>query len=138
MPAGLLAVVAPPPAALLPPCWPPCRPNHAPLLPLRLGVAPPLPARRPLPRPTFLPTFCYASCRALEEAVYDEAGHEEECSKVHVVRALLRVNVDMPEKTAQQVGVRRRLGVCNKPHRGTVLAGWQAGGCAWRRSQRCA
>lgn len=42
--------------------------------------------------------------RALEEAVYDEAGHEEECGRQHVARALMRVDLDLPEKAAQQVG----------------------------------
>lgn len=50
------------------------------------------------------PACPLAARRSLEEAVYDEAGHEEECSKHHVVRALLRVNLDMTEKAAQQVG----------------------------------
>lgn len=45
----------------------------------------------------------HTTTRALEEAVYDESGHEEECGRDHVVRALLRVDLDMSEKAAQQV-----------------------------------
>jgi len=41
----------------------------------------------------------------LEDAIYEEAGHEEECSKEHTVRALLKVDLEMTEKAAQQVGV---------------------------------
>ncbi|KAL4444954.1 hypothetical protein ABPG77_004004 [Micractinium sp. CCAP 211/92] len=40
--------------------------------------------------------------KALEDAIYEEAGYEEECSKEHAVRALLRVDLDMTEKAAQQ------------------------------------
>ncbi|KAI3438406.1 hypothetical protein D9Q98_000838 [Chlorella vulgaris] len=40
--------------------------------------------------------------KALEEAVYDEANHEEECSREHVARALLRIDLDMSDKVAQQ------------------------------------
>jgi hypothetical protein len=46
---------------------------------------------------------CACVCRALEEAVYDEANHEEECSREHVARALLRIDLDMSDKVAQQV-----------------------------------
>ena len=62
-----------------------------------------------LPAPPTLVAACPPACRSLEEAVFDEAGHEEECTKEHVVRALLRVDLDMTEKTAQQVGVRSSL-----------------------------
>ena len=36
--------------------------------------------------------------------MYDEAGHEEECSRQHVAAALLRVDLEMGDKVAQQVG----------------------------------
>ena len=35
--------------------------------------------------------------------MYEEAGHEEECRRQHVVRALLHIDLDMSEKAAQQV-----------------------------------
>lgn len=57
-----------------------------------------------------------ANLRALEDAIYEEAGYEEECSKEHTVRALLRVDHDMPEKTAQQVGP--------QPHDAAAAAAW--------------
>lgn len=53
--------------------------------------------------------------RALEAAVYEEAGHEEECRREHVMRALLHMDQDMSEKAAQQVGAgwgRRRGAAC--------------------------
>ncbi|KAI7835772.1 hypothetical protein COHA_010350 [Chlorella ohadii] len=40
--------------------------------------------------------------KALEAAVYEEAGHEEECRREHVTRALLHMDQDMSEKVAQQ------------------------------------
>eukprot|EP00887_Chlorella_sp_A99_P004632 scaffold4.g4632.t1 len=38
--------------------------------------------------------------KALEEAIYEEANHEEQCGKVHVVRALLVIDHDVTEKAA--------------------------------------
>lgn len=60
--------------------------------------------------------------RALEEAVYEEAGHEEECTREQVVQALLKVDQDVSEKAAQQVGA----------------GGWVLGGlrCGRRRAWR--
>ncbi|KAL4448019.1 hypothetical protein ABPG75_005238 [Micractinium tetrahymenae] len=40
--------------------------------------------------------------KALEDTIYEEAAYEEECSREHTVRALLRVDHDMTEKAAQQ------------------------------------
>ena len=36
--------------------------------------------------------------------MYEEAGHEEECRREHVVRALLHIDHDLSEKVARQVG----------------------------------
>jgi hypothetical protein len=51
----------------------------------------------------------------LEEAVY------EECTKEHVVCALLRVDLDMTDKTAQQVG---GLGLRWAQHLGRAHSTW--------------
>lgn len=59
------------------------------------GCAGILNARFTLPPP--------APFRALEAAVYEEAGHEEECQRQHVVRALMHIDLGMSEKAAQQV-----------------------------------
>lgn len=49
--------------------------------------------------------------------MYEEAGHEEECRREHVTRALLHMDQDMSEKVAQQVGGCQGVG--------TVLGRWQ-------------
>ena len=55
--------------------------------------------------------------------MYEEAGHEEECRREHVMRALLHMDQDMSEKAAQQVRA--------------AWGGWGGGGVGAGRSGPC-
>ena len=56
------------------------------------------------PPPLISRSFCVRiPTRALEDAIYEEARHEEECTRAHVVRALLAIDREATEKLATQV-----------------------------------
>lgn len=46
--------------------------------------------------------------KALEEHIYEECAHQDDCTRLHAARALMAIDLEMTEKAAAQV----RIGGC--------------------------